>query len=256
LTLSAQQWDAVLYDAHHRFIPHLGERVVDMLRPQAGEMILDLGCGTGDLTDFIRRSGAEVLGVDAAPEMIAAARGKFPEIDFVLGDVLALESVCGGRRFDAVFSNAVLHWVIEAERALVQIAAVLNSGGRLVLEMGAAHNVECIRRALINVRSAFGLAPAESPWYFPSLSAYCTAVEACGLRVQEARHFARPTPLESACGIRYWMEMFAGSFMADLSGAARDLFLDAVEDRLRADLYREGRWWVDYWRLQVVAYKE
>lgn len=230
--------------------------MVDLLQPQVGELILDLGCGTGDLTAYIHAKGCDILGVDAAAEMIAAAQVKFPEIRFEQGDVLALDQIRGGRHFDAVFSNAMLHWVTQPASALEQIADSLNPGGRLVLEMGAVRNIDTIYRGITETRAKFGLPVVQSPWYFPTLSAYCTLVEACGLRVQQALHFARPTPLESKNGMRYWLEMFAGSFMQDLNEEGRCRLLVEVERSVRDRLFRDGRWWVDYWRLQLVAYRD
>lgn len=255
MTSSARQWDARLYDEHHGYVARLGRDLLDLLRPQVGESILDLGCGTGDLTEQLVASGSQVLGVDSSAEMVAAARAKYPQHSFLQADACALDEALAGQRFDAIFSNAVLHWIRQPELALRQMADRLKEGGRLVLEMGGARNIGAICSGLQEVRSRMALPEVESPWYFPSLSQYCALVEASGLRVGAAWHFARPTPIEGQGGLRYWLTMFANAYLDDVDAAMRERLIEEVEDGARAALFRDGRWWIDYWRLRVVAYR-
>ncbi len=249
------QWDARLYDEHHGYVARFGRDLLDVLRPQVGESILDLGCGTGDLTVQLAAVGSQVLGVDASPAMVDAARAKYPQQSFLQADVRTLDQVLGQRRFDAVFSNAVLHWVRQPELALGQMAARLKKGGRLVLEMGGARNIAAIRDGLDRARRHLALPAVQSPWYFPSLSQYCALVEGCGLRVGAAWHFARPTPMEGEGGLRDWLSMFATAYLDDVDLSMREKLVEAVEGHARAQLYRDGQWWVDYWRLRVVAHE-
>lgn len=260
MTTSNQQWDAALYDGSHAFVARLGGDLFELLQPRAGERILDLGCGTGDLSEQIAAAGAHVVGIDTSAEMVAEAQRKYPALEFVQGDALALSTDQPHAHFDAIFSNAVLHWVKEPARALEGMAACLREGGRIALEMGGARNIGSIRKALGEALVAHvehDERHAESPWYFPSLSEYASLVEAAGLRVHSAWHFARPTRLEEGdSGLRNWLVMFAGVYLRDLDEMVREDVLSAVEQRLRADLFRDGAWWADYWRLRLVAYKD
>ncbi len=244
--------DPKRYQAKHQYVTAAGADLVEVLAPQAGERVLDLGCGTGQLSAQIAAAGAEVVGIDLSAEMIEAAREQFPGLSFAVGDA---RDFSFAKPFAAVFSNAVLHWIKPPEEALARIAACLGPGGRFVAELGGARNVATISRALLDQLAARGFYP-QAPWYFPSLGEYARLVEQAGLRVAYASHFARPTPIEHESGLRDWMEMFADALTADVPPSMRTALWDAVEATVRPALYRDGVWCADYWRLRVVAYKE
>ena len=244
--------DPKRYQAKHYYVTAAGADLVEVLDPQAGERILDLGCGTGQLSAQIAADGAEVVGIDLSAEMVEAARDQFPALSFVVGDA---GDFSFAEPFDAVFSNAALHWVKPPEAALVCLAACLGPGGRFVAELGGARNVATIRRGLIDRLAARGFYP-QSPWYFPSLGEYAQLVEQAGLRVAYASHFPRPTPLAGESGLRDWLEMFAGVLTEGVPPSMREELFAAVEDAVRPALYSDGVWRADYWRLRVVAYKE
>ena len=250
--MNAHKWDSALYDDRHSFVWRAGAGLLDLLNPQAGERILDLGCGTGHLTAKIAEAGAVVVGLDSSPAMIAQARQNFPSLRFVLAEAreFRLEEP-----FDAVFSNAVLHWIHDAESVVKCVAAVLRPGGRFVLEMGARGNVESIRRMLEEVLTESGRTP-KSPWFYPSAGEYSTLLEKHGFEIRTAQTFERWTKLEHPDrGLREWLEMFAGSWFEGISPADRDALIGTIEDRLRATLYKDGSWWADYRRLRIEAVK-
>ena len=244
--------DPKRYQAKHHYVTAAGADLVEVLDPQADERVLDLGCGTGQLSAQIAATGAEVVGIDLSAEMIEAAREQFPGLSFAVGDA---RDFSFAEPFDAVFSNAALHWVKPPEAALACIVACLGQGGRFVAELGGNRNVVTIRRALIDQLAVRGFYP-QSPWYFPSLGDYARLVEQAGLRVAYASHFSRPTPLEGESGLRDWMEMFAATLTEDVPPSIREELWDGVEDAVRPALYGDGVWHADYWRLRVVAYKE
>ncbi len=244
--------DPKRYQAKHHYVTAAGADLVEILAPRAGERVLDLGCGTGQLSAQIAAAGAEVVGIDSSAEMIEAAREQFPDLSFVVGDARDFSLA---ESFNAVFSNATLHWVKPPEEALACIVVCLGQGGRFVAELGGARNVATIRQGLIDQLAARGFHP-QSPWYFPNLGEYARLVEQAGLRVAYASHFPRPTPLEGESGLRDWMAMFAETLTADVPPLMREELWDAVEDAVRPALYDEGGWHADYWRLRVVAYKE
>ncbi len=244
-------WNPDLYESSHSFVWEHGRGVIDLLAPKPGERILDIGCGTGQLTAEIARSGATVTGVDSSTGMIAQARRNYPELRFELADVCSL-SYDG--EFDAVFSNAALHWVKRADDAAGAMSRALKAGGRLVVEFGGRGNVrrllDAVRRAL---ESEGGAVDDVNPWYFPGIVEYAGVLERHGLEVTQASLFDRPTALEGgAQGLANWFAMFG----APVSDRLRDLqFLRHVETFAAPELLRDGVWWADYRRLRMSALK-
>jgi trans-aconitate 2-methyltransferase len=240
-------WDTELYEARHGFVWRLGEGVVELLKPQAGERILDLGCGPGQLTKKIAESGAEVVGLDASPEMIGQARQNYPELRFVLQDAAAMNYES---EFDAVFSNAALHWMLDPVAVVRGVSRALKTGGRFVAEMGGKGNIQTIVSAIHGVVSKYRPIPA-SRQYYPSVSEYTTILEAHGLEVRTAQLFDRPTPLEGDAGMENWISQFKMYYFEGLPAAALS---EAVAD-LRGKLRNEKGWYADYRRLRFEAVK-
>ncbi len=243
-------WNASLYDQSHSFVWKLGAALLELLEPAPGERILDLGCGTGALTARIAAAGVEVVGIDSSPEMIAQARRTFPRLRFEAGDARTFSF---DTPFDAVFSNAVLHWVKDPELAISRIRAALHPGGRFVAEFGGRGNTRQMVAALKRQAAALGVSDYETPWYYPGIAEYSGILEGHGFEVTYATLFDRPTPLEGEDGLRKWFQMFGGSLLDRLNPRDRDACLAALEDDLRPTLYRDGTWLADYRRLRVVA---
>ncbi len=243
-------WDSSLYDDRHSFVWRAGAGLVELLQPKPGEKILDLGCGTGHLTAKLAEAGASVTGVDSSTSMIAQARQNFPALKFVLADA---RDFSFDEPFDAVFSNAALHWIHEAESVVRGVAAALRPGGRFVLEMGVRGNVRRIREAIEDVLAEAGHSP-KCPWFYPSAGEYATLLEKHSFEVRMAQTFERWTKLEHPeRGLREWLEMFAGPYFEGISQKDREPMLARTENRLRPDLYRDGAWHADYRRLRVEA---
>jgi trans-aconitate methyltransferase len=216
-----EKWNAALYDAKHAFVWEKAKGVVELLAAKPGERILDLGCGTGVLTAQIAASGAEVIGVDRSAEMIGEARQKFPQLRFEVCDARALP-FCA--EFHAVFSNAALHWIREAEQVVERIARALGPGGRFVAEFGGQGNVQNVIAALESALLQLGVsAQGANPWFYPSVAEYSTMLERYGLEVREAALFDRPTELEdNERGLAAWIAMFGDSFLRRLPETKRE----------------------------------
>jgi trans-aconitate methyltransferase len=248
--LPKDRWDSSLYDDRHSFVWKAGSALLDMLDPKPGERILDVGCGTGHLTAQIAERGAEVLGLDASLSMVAQARQNFPKLKFQLADARDFHV---DAPFDAVFSNAALHWVREPEAAIACMARALKPGSRLVLEMGGQGNIAEIMAASETVLRGAGY-KAQHLWYFPSIGEYCSLLEKHGFFVTLAQNFARDTKLEHPeRGMREWLEMFAGAYFDDVPVTEREALVRKIEERLKPLLFRDGAWFADYRRLRVVA---
>jgi trans-aconitate methyltransferase len=247
------EWDPQLYQTRHSFVWQYGKSLLELLVPRPGQRILDLGCGTGQLTAEIAASGAQVIGIDNSPQMVAQARENFPELQFELADAVDFHFP---EPFDAVFSNAALHWIKTPERVVRSVAHGLKPGGRFVAELGGKGNVREILAAVRTALQALGVGGYPDPWYFPSLAQYATLLESHSLSVTFAALFERPTPLQGGQGMRNWIKTFGGSFLGLVPAEREEEFIRLAEDAARARLYRDGVWSADYRRLRVVALKE
>ena len=233
--MASKDWDVERYEASHSYVWNFGRGVLDWLAAQPGERILDAGCGAGQLTSEIAAAGASVLGIDAAPSMVAQARQNFPKLDFALADLTTFHT---DKPFDAVFSNAVLHWVRPPQEAANRLAAALRTGGRLVVEFGGHGNVARIQNVLGEHRA---------PWFFPSIAEYGAILEAAGLEAVQAILFDRPTRVEGDHGLDDWLQMYVPS----LPVAVRQ----AAVEQLKPDMFASGVWTLDYRRLRIEARK-
>ncbi len=249
--MSKQRWNPERYCADAGFVPELGDAVFELLAPRAGEAILDLGCGDGTLTRRLVAAGARVVGVDASPAMVAAARGRGLDARLADGHALAFDA-----EFDAVFSNAALHWMTEPDAVLAGVARALRPAGRFVGEFGGAGNVRAVvdaMQASFAAHPEFG--PLVLPWYFPEVGAYAERLRAHGFRVTEIALHPRPTPLPG--DLAAWLAIFADGITAHLDDAQRACFAREVSAHARARLrHPQGGWWVDYVRLRFAAVRD
>lgn len=245
-------WNAADYATNAGFVPALGNAALELLAPKPGEAILDLGCGDGVLTKRIAEAGANVLGVDPSGAMLAAARALGLNVQVADGQALPFDS-----RFDAVFSNAALHWMPNQPAVAAGVFRALKPGGRYVGECGGFMNIAAIRTALRAVLKAHGYSPESGGGQtYLTAEAFTAIQNAAGFVDVEARLIARPTPLPT--GIRGWLKTFRTGFL-DESGvpeAARATIVDEIEALLAPVLQDgAGNWQADYVRLRWQAKK-
>jgi len=249
----SQQWKADRYAEHAPFVPLFGQSLLELLNPQPGERVLDLGCGNGVLSEKIREVGATVVGVDGSPDMVEAAKQRGIDARLINAFDLRFDG-----EFDAVFSNAALHWMKRDPDAVLRgVRRSLKPGGRFVAEFGGHGNVAAIAVALVAVLSRHGIenAASLSPWYFPTTDEYRTKLERVGFRVDSIELFPRPTLLPT--DMRGWLETFAGPFFSALPEPERADALNETVDLLRSAVCdTQGRWTVHYVRLRFLARTE
>lgn len=251
-----KDWNPASYDEKNSFVWKLGSEVVELLSPQAGERILDLGCGTGHLTNQIAARGATVVGLDKSSAMIEQARQLYPEIQFVVAEGTGFTF---DEPFDAVFSNAAIHWMKDQEGVARSVRNALRPGGRFIAEFGGKGNIEAIRSTLAReVRSA-GFTFDSEPFarFYPTIGEYASLLEAQGFRVTFASHFERPTKLDNGeAGLRNWLHTFTDNVIAAIAPERRDEVIAAVERSLRPSLFRDGNWYADYRRIRIRAVRD
>jgi trans-aconitate methyltransferase len=234
---STSKWDAADYARIGSFVAELGAAALDLLDPRPGERVLDVGCGEGTLTRMIMERGATVLGVDSSPEMIAAAGAK--GVDALL---LAAENMQFLAEFDAAFSNATLHWVLQKEQAAYAIFRALKPSGRFAGEMGGEGNIARLREALDTELLIRGyVPPTESSNWYPSPEEFAAVYEAAGFDGIDARLIERPTPLDH--GIGEWVTTFRRGWLdgagvpeaerPDIAAAVADCFASNIADYVR-----------------------
>ncbi len=248
------EWNTSLYDSKHAFVSEYGKSLLPLLEPKAGESILDLGCGSGHLAHAIAQSGAHVIGIDSSASMIEASGAAYTDVEFFVADA---KDFTFPLPFDAIFSNATLHWVQDAEQVVKRIGAALKLGGRFVAEFGGKGNVATITTTVEQAMEEIAYTKVDFGWYFPSIGEYASLLEQHGLAVQVALLFDRPTKLEEGDqGLRNWIQMFGGHIFTHVSEEVKQQVLQHTEQRVRERLFKDGNWFADYRRLRIVAYKE
>ena len=242
--VSTSKWDAADYARVGSFVAELGGAALDLLDPRPGERILDVGCGEGTLTKRVLERGATVLGIDNSPQMIAAARAN--GVDALL---LAAEDMQFFAEFDAAFSNAALHWVLEKEQAARAIFRALKPGSRFAGEMGGEGNLEKLREALDEELIIRGyVPPVEASNWYASPDEFARVYEAADFDEIDARLIERPTPIEH--GVAEWVTTFRRGWLdrAQVPENERAEIAAAIADRVGSNV-------ADYVRLRFIMRK-
>jgi SAM-dependent methyltransferase len=246
---AGQTWDLDEYMTNARFVPQLASDVVAWLAAKRGERVLDVGCGDGALTEALQRSGLDVTGVDASPELLAAARKRGLNVHLADAQALPFRS-----EFDAVFTNATLHWVPDLAAAARSAYTALVPGGRFVGEFGGHGNVAAICTAFRAVAAARGLTDLAMPWNYPTPEEFDVVLRFVGFEPRRVTLIPRPTPLPT--GMLGWLRTFTSTLVGQFPLEARDQVVQEVTTALKWSLCdTKGRWHADYVRLRFEAVK-
>lgn len=249
------KWNSDLYTAKHAFVFNYGESLIELLAPKKEERILDLGCGTGELTHQISLICKDVVGMDKSAEMIEKAKREFPEVEFLVENAADFKFP---EKFNAIFSNATLHWVTDYQSAVKCMYDNLLPAGRIVIEFGGKGNVQSIVNKLKEAleKRDYKKEAKMNPWYFPSIGEYSTELEKVGFKVSYAEHYDRPTKLaDKETGIKDWIMMFGKVFFAEVTKEDIAEIAQEVQTDLQSKLFYDDNWFADYKRIRVIAEK-
>jgi len=248
--MNQQIWDAKQYQDNASFVSELGSSVLELLNPQHGEVILDLGCGDGSLTEKIAYTVKEVIGIDSSKSMVEATRKRGLNADLLSGDFISYKN-----KFDAVFSNALLHWLSDYQAVIKGVHQALKPKGRFVGEFGGQGNISTlvhVMQTVVNKNKTMG--DFSNPWFFPSVDKYKAALEDGGFSVAYIELIPRPTPLKT--GVQEWVKIFANHIISGMPESLESEFLTQTEALARPHLFSESSGWAaDYVRLKFHATK-
>lgn len=244
------KWDSTNYDQQHDFVAKYGEDLLKLL-PDDADTVLDIGCGTGILTQEIATMGYLVKGIDASSTMVASAQKKFPTIDFCQADILEFSTAS---HYDLLFSNAVFHWIPQQNRLLQVCHHLLKDNGLLICEFGAKNNIIQIQTAFAQVLNTIGK-DYHSPFFFPSDEEYRKQLKEADFEIIRLFSYSRPTPLKGGKnGLKNWLQQFFATELNELTTAQQAKVLQRTEEKLDS-LWKKDHWEADYRRIQVVARK-
>jgi trans-aconitate methyltransferase len=248
--MQPQNWNAEQYQEEAYFVSQLANSVLQLLAPQSGEKILDLGCGDGELTLQIQNYNCDVYGVDSSVNMIKLAQKKGLNAKF-----LAAENLNYQQEFDAVFSNAVLHWISDINNVVNRVYLALKPDGRFIGEFGGQGNIQSLINAMSKTFKEFpAFGEFRNPWYFPSVEEFEQVLKNAGFTVDYLELISRPTPLQS--GIESWLEIFADGITSHLTLEAKKQFIAEVVKTLKPIIYSQTEGWIaDYVRIRFKASK-
>ncbi len=247
------QWNSHLYDHGQGFVTEYGKDLLHFIPTQGELSILDLGCGTGDLSAEIAKLHPQIQGIDASKEMIDAAKQKYPQLQFSVMDACELPFT---NTFDLIFSNAVLHWIKAQDRLHQKIFAALKEGGLLICEFGAIGNIQSIFTCYNQCIQKYG-ATFPSPFYFPTAQQHALMLEQQGFTIEKIYEFDRPTILPNGeQGLRQWVLQFFSADIQQYSQSQQEDILTCMENTLRPTAFNGESYSADYRRLRVIAHKK
>ncbi len=245
------KWDSTLYDNKHGFVAEYGKSLLQFVPQDPKQRILDIGCGTGTLTQELSKLCRYVLGTDSSAEMIERAKKQYPHLDFQVTDALALP---WQGEWDVVFSNAVFHWIADHDLLLSNIRRALKPGGYLVCEFGAFGNISVIETAFSLIVEELGY-PYRSKFNFTTVQQFGTLLEKNGFAIEQLYDYDRPTPLQDgSAGLENWARQFFAAELEAIPARLHPELFERLQQMTSAKLWNGKEWVADYRRMRAVAY--
>ncbi|MBV7273732.1 class I SAM-dependent methyltransferase [Clostridiaceae bacterium UIB06] len=246
------KWNSDLYDNKHSFVAEYGKSLIEFVNVEKNQKILDLGCGTGRLTNELVKNGATVIGIDSSADMIKKAKLNYPNLNFQVADATNLDFK---NYFDTVFSNAVFHWIPNQEKLLYSIYNSLKDNGKLICEFGAKNNVYQIQTGFEKALKQNGYS-YYSEFFLPSKEEYKLLLEKAGFEIEHIIEYDRPTPLaDGEKGLRNWICQFFASYLSNIPYEEMEQILCETEKFCKNSIWKENQWIADYRRIQIIAVK-
>ena len=248
-------WNPDLYKNDHSFVFKFGEDLIKLLNPNMNDNVLDIGCGTGELTYEISKLVKSITGIDSSSKMLESSRKNYPDVNFEVVNALEMNF---HNEFDKVFSNAVFHWILDQETFLKNIYNSLKTNGKLVAEMGGKDNVEIIFSNFKNslIKRGYQKNADKKVNFFPSVAEYTSLLEKSGFTVRYVLYFDRDTELSDENGIKNFLTMFYESYFDNVTEKDKADILEEVQNECKKKLYKNNKWYADYKRLRFIAEKK
>lgn len=248
--MANQRWNVGEYTSAFSFVPSYGEDLFSLITHKEGAL-LDVGCGSGALSDKLAGRGFTVTGMDDEGAFIKAAKKAYPDVKFIKANAVSFSLK---NKFSVAFSNAVLHWIDFSFQAaaLKNIYNCLEGGGEFVFEMGGKGNCALIHGAVERQCALRGY-EYVNPFYYPTIGEYAALLEKAGFKTTYAVMFDRLTPLAGEHGVRDWINMFLNGALSSFN--EREDIASAAEEDVKKSLFTGGKWYADYVRLRMRAVK-
>lgn len=242
-------WDSENYTDNFQFVHKYGEDLIDFLTVPVGSFVVDLGCGNGALTQKLSERGFRTLGIDASASMLEKARELRSGIDFIQRDACSFKLE---EKADAIFSNAVFHWIDNHEKLVKNISENLKTGGELVFGFGGKGCAQTVHSAMEKAFAQHGLKYVNR-FNFRSIGEFAPILERHGFRVEYAVLFDRPTEQTGENVLENWINMFLGSAFSGVDNEAKESIIEKVEELCKDKLFINGKWYIDYVRIRMKA---
>lgn len=246
-----KEWNAENYTDNFQFVHRYGEDVLTLLSVPENSLVVDLGCGNGALTQKLAEKGYDVIGIDSSKEMLEKAKLLHPDLSFRYDDAVNFKLK---NKADAIFSNAVFHWISDHNALVKNLAANMKTGGELVFEFGGRGCAKTVHHALQRAFENNGKKYIMN-CHFRSIGEFAPLLEKYGFQVEYATLYDRPTEQIGDNGLENWITMFITSAFDGIDFSLKRRIIEDAVEICKPDLFVNGKWIIDYVRICMKAKK-
>ncbi|MFS3930297.1 class I SAM-dependent methyltransferase [Priestia flexa] len=236
------------------FISSFGGNVMNVLSPQAGENILEIGSGNGYMANQLSSLGVNITGIDSSENMVEQSQHHYPHLQFMHVNALDLDYE---DQFDAVFSKNTLHLIHPPSVVIKNIYRALRLQGRFVTEFNGKNHLYPVFNEVMRQLAVFNIISSDFslPFYFPSIGEYTSLLEQHEFHVQSAIYFTHPLVLQHEDGLRNWLDTHASSLFKNITAETKQIIFNRVEDRLQETFFKHDEWYLPAASIRVQAVK-